>query len=479
MSDTAGESSRPIHSSERTWGPLAVFGSTAAAAIAVWCFITGGFVAAYENAARGSIAIVAGTLIGVFLSLLAALPPATRYGVEAVRSTRPTLGTRGSWFTLALVMAILVGWNSVLTIYLGRSAAETLHALNVVDSSNSWALSTAFGLMSCTVVVSVLWRGPAVLRLAGPVIAITVMVIAMIMVAFMIAKYGLGVIFSAPAIDPLPDEPANYMIVVELGIAGAVAWWPYIGGLTRHARSTRTAVMPSVLGLGLLMGLILCVGLFAAVVLPASAGNPTLFMIESGGPALGLVALAFMVISTIGTTMAGVYACSLALKQIPALDRSISWRAATIISAIPVAAVVVLFAEPFMAHYGTFLAFAGVTLGPLCGVQIADYFVLRRQRLDICGLYDDSAPTYRYLAGFNPAGFVALAAGVSTYLFMLDPLNFVPGSQAFSWMSATAPAAVAAGSVYLVLMKTVPGLPAKSLPQSGPALPAPVPAPKV
>jgi NCS1 family nucleobase:cation symporter-1 len=461
--DVAAEGSLPIHRSERTWGPLSVFGNTASAAVATWCFITGGLVAYYVTAGRGSVAIIAGTLIGVFISLLAALPPATRYGVEAVRSTRPTLGIRGSWLTLGLVTLILVGWNSVLTIFLGQAGTETLHALGVVGSPDSRALVTTIGLLSCVAVLVLLWKGPSALRLAGPAIAIAVMVLAAVMMVFLLVQFGWDRIFSAPALGPLPDEATNYMIVIELGIAGAVAWWPYIGGLTRHSRSTRTAVMPSVLGLGLLMGVVLSIGLFAAVVVPESAGNPTLFMIESGGPVLGLVALAFMVLANVGTTMVGVYACSLALKQVHAVDRALSWRAATVVSTVPVVVVLVLFADPFMAHYGTFLAFAGVTLGPVCGMQIVDYFVLRRQRLDVRGLYDDESPTYRYLRGFNPAGFLAIAAGVATYIIFLDPVQFVPGTVAFSWMSATLPATAISGLVYLVVMRAVPGLLSRSL----------------
>lgn len=461
--DHTAEASLPIHASERTWGPLAVFGNTASAAIATWCFITGGWVAYYVTAGRGSIAIIAGTLIGVFISLLAALPPATKYGVEAVRSTRPTLGIRGAWFTLGLVLIVLVGWNSVLTIFLGQSGAQTLAALGVLSDGDSSGAVIAIGLLSCLVVVAMLWKGPHVLRLAGPAIAITVVVLAAVMMIYLAIQFGWQRVMAAPALEPLPDAATNYMIVVELGIAGGVAWWPYIGSLTRHSRDTRTAIGPSILGLGALMGVVLTIGLFAALVVPASAGNPTLFMIETGGAWLGVVALAFMILANVGTTMVGVYACALALKQVPAVDRSLSWRGATVISMLPVVLVLVFVAGPFMDHYGTFLAFAGVTVGPLCGVQIADYFLLRRQTLDIRGLYDEHSTRYRYWGGFNPAGFIAVAAGVATYVSVLDPVHFVPGSVAFSYLSATVPASIVAAVVYTVAMRTIPNLLGPSL----------------
>lgn len=455
--NASSEGSMPLRRSEQTWGPLAVFGNTASAAIATWCFITGGWVAYYVGAGRGGIAITAGTLIGVFIALLAALPAATRYGVEAVRSTRPQLGVRGTWLTLALVLVILVGWNSVLTIFLSQAGHEALGAMGAPGEVSQGRGTTAIGVIICLAVFALLWRGPDVLRLAGPTIAIAVLILSVIIMAVLLVEFGWGHIFDAVALGPLPDDRTNYMIVIELGIAGAVAWWPYVGSLTRHARSTRGAFGPAVLGLGVMMSLVLVIGLFAALVVPESGGNPTMFMIEVGGPALGLVALAFMVLANVGTTMVGVYACALALKQVPAIDRRISWRGATALSLLPVIGVVTFFADPFMAHYGTFLAFAGVTLGPVCGMQIVDYYILRRQELDVRGLYDESSTVYGYWRGFNPAGFLAIGAGVAAYVVVLDPVHFVPGP-GFTYISATVPATLASGLTYYAAMKLVPGL---------------------
>ncbi len=451
------EGSLPLNREAKTWGALAIFGNTASAAVATWCFITGGFIASYTGAGRGSLAIFAGTLIGVFLATFAAMPMASRYGVEAVRSTRPTLGTRGSMFTLALVVAILVGWNSVLTIFLGQASMEALHAMGVTSSAQSGTMVAVLGVVQAGIVFALLWRGPDVLRVAGPVIAITVLVLAVVIMIFLIAQFGWGAIAHAQPLAPLKSGQTNYALVVELGVSGAVAWWPYVGGLTRHSMSTRRAIVPTVSGLGFMMSAILVVALFAALVIPESAGNPTLFMIKIGGPALGLVAMAFMILANVGTTMVGVYAATLALKQTPAIDRRLGWRTTTLLALAPMLVVVVFFATPFMDHYGTFLAFAGVTLGPVCGMQIADYYLLRRQRLDFRALYDDSSPTYRYVGGFNPVGFVSLAAGVGTYLFMLDPVMFEPGP-GFIYLTASVPACVASCVVYVIGMKVCGGL---------------------
>jgi nucleobase:cation symporter-1, NCS1 family len=50
-------------------------------------------------------------------------------------------------------------------------------------------------------------------------------------------------------------------------------------------------------------------------------------------------------------------------------------------------------------------------LGAVGGVLIADYFLVRRTRLDLRGLYQRGGP-YWYTGGFHAAGLLALAAGI-------------------------------------------------------------------
>lgn len=452
------ESSLPLERSEKTWGGLAVFGNTSSAAVATWCFISGGFVAAYLGATQGAIAIVAGTLIGVFVVLLAALPAASRYGVEAVRSTRTIFGVRGSFATVVLTMIILVGWNAVLTISLSDAVVAALVQLGAIGSGSIGLWSPVFSLVGLVVVFLLLRRGNSTLRWAGPVVAITVLVLAVWIAVMILSQFGLDRIVAASALDPFPDNRINYMLVIELGIAGGMSWWPYVGGLTRNAKSMKHAALPSVAGLGLMMGLVLSIGMIAALVVPASGGDPTSFLIELGGPLAGVFALAFLVFANIGTVMVGAYTATLGLKQISAVDRRISWPWAVVIVLIPVALVATAFSDLFMANYGAFITLAGILLGPICGMQVADYFIIRRQNLDVRSLFTDtSGSRYWYLGGFNPVGFVSLAAGIATYLLLLNPFTYEPGLS-IGIVSASVPCAIVAGVVYLILMRIVPAL---------------------
>jgi len=61
------------------------------------------------------------------------------------------------------------------------------------------------------------------------------------------------------------------------------------------------------------------------------------------------------------------------------------------------------------------LVFVSGFLGPVLGVMLADYYLVRRTRLSLAGLFDPQGP-YRYRNGFNPSAMIALAAGVATAL---------------------------------------------------------------
>src|SRR5205823_9114029 len=67
-------------------------------------------------------------------------------------------------------------------------------------------------------------------------------------------------------------------------------------------------------------------------------------------------------------------------------------------------------------------------LGAVGGVLIADYFVLRRTRLDLVGLYRKDGP-YWYTAGCNPRALLALVAGIAPCIpgFLMN-IELVEGS---------------------------------------------------
>jgi NCS1 family nucleobase:cation symporter-1 len=106
-------------------------------------------------------------------------------------------------------------------------------------------------------------------------------------------------------------------------------------------------------------------------------------------------------------------------------------------------------------YIDTWLIGYSLLLGACGGVLIADYWALRRGRLDPAGLYLRDGP-YWYSGGFNPIALVALAAGMAPCLpgFAAAALHvevpaFWSGLYAYAWFVSFGASFVS----YLVLMK--------------------------
>ncbi|MBV9656440.1 MAG: NCS1 family nucleobase:cation symporter-1 [Acetobacteraceae bacterium] len=90
-----------------------------------------------------------------------------------------------------------------------------------------------------------------------------------------------------------------------------------------------------------------------------------------------------------------------------------------------------LFNAPEVIHYT--LDTLGAAIGPLYGILVADYFIVKHERLFIDDLYSDKPDGhYWYRNGFNPAAVQALIAGfLVALLFVFVPQLFFLAS--FTW----------------------------------------------
>ena len=244
-----------------------------------------------------------------------------------------------------------------------------------------------------------------------------------------------------------PDRLWNSTTGVELGIGATLSWWPYIGAMIRMAPNARTVVLPVMIGMCAPVPLLSLIGLAGVLVLKSS--DPAEWLRTVGGPSYAIISLTFVTAANFGTTTAGIYASAIGLRNFRVLQRR-SWTTLLLITITPVALVGIFIPELFFARFGNFLALIGVTFAPLCGIQIVDYFVLRRRRIDIRAIYaDQPGRPYAFWRGFNPAALAALVAGCATYVGLLNPLTY-RSSALYPYLTASLPAVAAAALVYFL-----------------------------
>jgi nucleobase:cation symporter-1, NCS1 family len=114
------------------------------------------------------------------------------------------------------------------------------------------------------------------------------------------------------------------------------------------------------------------------------------------------------------------------------------------------------------AYTYTWLIGYSALLGPIGGILITDYFVIRKMKLDANDLYR-STGQYRYRSGFNPAALIALACGSLPCLpGFLNALGRATGETIAKtgvdtlYESAWFFGFFVASTVYVILMKLIP-----------------------
>ncbi len=138
--------------------------------------------------------------------------------------------------------------------------------------------------------------------------------------------------------------------------------------------------------------------------------NPFVAVVDlTKSNALLVLLLAAIVVQGIAANITNVYTAGLSLvNAVPRLGRL--W--ATI--AVGAAAIGLSAFPDFVNHAQRWITHLGNVAAPLTGVVLADYLVLKRQRIDVPALFDPGG-RYRYLNGVNVVALAAVAGAVGVY----------------------------------------------------------------
>jgi len=105
-----------------------------------------------------------------------------------------------------------------------------------------------------------------------------------------------------------------------------------------------------------------------------------------------------------------------------------------------------LLATPDAYIFGWLIGYSGL-LGPVAGIMVTDYFLVRGTELDVNSLYHREG-AYHYSKGINPRAIISLVLGVAVALIGLfvKPLHFLYD---YAWFVGF----FVAGAVYLAMMR--------------------------
>ncbi|MDQ6876325.1 MAG: NCS1 family nucleobase:cation symporter-1 [Candidatus Dormibacteraeota bacterium] len=273
---------------------------------------------------------------------------------------------------------------------------------------------------------------------AGPAIWIVMIVLA---VSIVVATHGhLNFSIGSTRLSG-PEAWRSFLAAISL----TVAYFSTL--LLNYCDFSRFAPTRRSITIGNFWGLPVNYTAFAILSVVVTAGSITLYGQAITDPVL-LVAkvqnTAVLVVGALVFTVATIGINVVANFVSPAYDlanvwpKHITFRRGGAISAV-VAIIVLpwkLYSTPVIINY--FLGGLAAFLGPLFGILMVDYYLLRRQRVVIEDLYRATPDsTYYYRAGWNPKALIAFipAAAVSAVCALVPGLGNVA---AFSWFIGAA-----------------------------------------
>lgn len=423
----------PLTIGEREYGNPGAHATCFAYAIATWCFLVGSYAADLVGAVEGTVCLLAGNLIGVFLTTMPLSLGCQRYGLEQMDFCKTAFGQHGSHVLLVFYLVNMLGWSGLLLVMFGNGIYNIGNALELQPGKWVIGAGVALGIWLSYLIAS---RGVHRLGMVNNFVTPAIGLVVLYMLYMLFSNFGWEAIAAAEPLDPTPDAALNYAIVLELGIANGFSWWGGIGFIARNTRTRRAATYPQILQLGLASGIVSSIALYSA--LAVGSDDPTEWMVPLGGIAMGVVALAFVALANISSTALSLFASGLALRHVPAL-RHRPWWQIIVITIVP-CSMFVFWSQELYDLGDAFLAYNGTMYAPISGIVFVDFFLLRKQRLCLRSLFDNAPRgVYHYWKGFNPLALGGVVLGQAVYFALYNP-----ATGEAHWLFTYVPASLAA-----------------------------------
>lgn len=430
----------PTTRSERPFGLWDYMAIQVGFGIAAWCFLVGGLTGTVLDAGTAIPVILLGNALPVFLIAPLALLFA-RHGVDTFMGVRAALGYRGADLFF-LVFAILnLGWITIATFLLGESAIKVMAQIGAPEFlTTSETGSPIFAIAAFFVAAGIAYRGPLMIRGLVRIGVPALFVILAGLILYVLVIEGVDKLFATQPAAPYDESRRSVASALEWNVGLGFSWLPYLGQWCRLTNSERAAHYGTYFGWGVLLNVAAIFGAFTALLVASL--DPTDWMIAVGGVGLGLVGLLFMILANLTSAVVLIYSQALSVKSVLP-----SWRWSWAVATTFPAAILMLSPE-FYANYSRFLAYISFIMAAYAGVLMVDYFLLRRQRINVRELYNRGG-AYRHWGGVNVVAYASIAVGAVFYFWTYNPADDVAGPL-FGWLSAGIPTFFLTGAVYWV-----------------------------
>jgi NCS1 family nucleobase:cation symporter-1 len=392
--------------------------------------LASGLIASGLSPVQAVLLVFIGNVI-VLVPMLLIGAAGTRYGVPFPVLLRASFGPRGAQLAALARALVACGWFGINTWVGGSAIYSVLNLIsgNLLAGTPIPVLGINAGQFICFVAfwgahLVFIARGTESIRWLETLAAPFLLVMALVLLGWAYSRaHGFGSMLSAPsAFGPGSGKEGEFWPTIASSLTAMVGFWATLAlnicDFTRFSRSQRDQVVGQILGLPLPMALFSFIGVAVTsatvVIFGQAIWQPTDLATHLGVPG-AVVTLVVVLLCTLTVNMA-------ANVVSPSYDFSnlapskISFAGGGYITA---GLGLVMMPWKLLASAGTYifvwLVGYSALLGPIAGIMICDYYLVRRRQLVTADLFRHDG-IYRGRRGFNVSALIALACAIAPNL---------------------------------------------------------------
>jgi NCS1 family nucleobase:cation symporter-1 len=407
----------PVPPSRRTWTTYTYAALWISMSVNIPTYmLASGMIAGGMNWKQALFTVFLGNVL-VLIPMLLNAHAGARYGIPFPVFARASFGVLGANVPAILRALVACGWFGIQT-WIGGAAINAM----IIAVAPGWA-HVPYGTALCffffwLLNVAVILRGIETIRFLQGISAPFLLLIGLALLLWARNKAGgFGPMLSTPSKFHSFGEFFRFFVP---SLTGVVGFWATVSlnipDFTRYARSQRDQMLGQALGLPATMTFYSFIGIAVTsatvIIFGEALWDPVAVLSRLGNPWAVVLAMIALLMATLNVNVA-------ANVVSPANDfsnlspRRISFRAGGLITCLMG---IVMQPWKLMANYGSYIfgwlvGYSGF-LGPIAGVLICDYFIIRKKNLAVEDLYRRGGE-YEYSRGFNWQAIAAFAAGAA------------------------------------------------------------------
>ena len=351
--------------------------------------------------------------------------PGTAWGIPFPVLARASFGVLGANVPALLRALVACGWFGIQAWIGGQAIYAVVEALSPGAMQWGHLGPTSLGLeggpflcflLFWAVNVFFIWKGTESIKWLETLAAPFLIVMGLALLTWAASRAG-G--FGAILADPPRQDRPPFLSIFWPNITAMVGFWATLSlnipDFTRYARSQKDQLMGQALGLPTTMTLFAFIGIAVTnatvLIFGQAIWDPVQVVMRFDSPVVLVFSLLALSVATLSTNLA-------ANVVSPANDfsnlapRLISYKRGGYITAgLGIAILPWKLIADTKGYIFTWLIGYSALLGPVGGIMIADYFLLRRRRLNVPELYMRGG-RYEYSGGANLAAMAALVLAI-------------------------------------------------------------------